>query len=290
MIDPVFIAAAIALAVSVNFGVAAHVQHIATDHMDVATGTLVNIATTAVIFGALSPLYLEPATLVTPPVAYFAVAGLIVPAVSITFSTLAVKTIGPGLTAGLAATSPVFAMVIAVVFLGEVVTSSILLGTLIVMAGIMLIAGFRGRIAARSWPLWALSLPLVAALTRGISHPLLKLGLTDLPSPLTAGLVSSSVSLAVLALVRLFSGRGLPAWNRGYLWFALCGVINGLGIVGLGIALSIGSVIVVSPLVATTPMFTLLLGYAIFRRETITWTAVAAIGLIVVGSVLIILR
>lgn len=289
MIDPVFIAAAIAIAVSVNFGVAAHVQHIATDHMDVATGTLVNIATTALIFLALSPLHLEPATLLTPPVAYFAVAGLIVPSVSITFSTLSVKTIGPGLTAGLAATSPVFAMVIAVVFLGEVVTGSILLGTLIVMAGIMLIAGFRGRIAG-SWPLWALSLPLVAALTRGISHPLLKLGLTDLPSPLTAGLVSTSVSLFVLALVRLFSGAGLPAWNRGYLWFALCGVINGLGIVGLGFALSIGSVIVVSPLVATTPMFTLLLGYAIFRRETITWTAVAAIALIVVGSVMIILR
>lgn len=290
MIDPVFIAAAIAIAVSVNFGVAAHVQHIATDHMDVATGTLVNIATTAVIFLALSPLYLEPATLATPPVTYFAAAGLIVPSVSITFSTLSVKTIGPGLTAGLAATSPVFAMIIAVVFLGEVVTSSILLGTLIVMAGIMLIAGFRGRIAAGSWPLWALSLPLVAALTRGISHPLLKLGLTDLPSPLTAGLVSSSVSLVVLTLVRLLSGRGLPAWNRGYLWFALCGVINGLGIAGLGLALSIGSVIVVSPLVATTPMFTLLLGYAIFRREAITWTAVAAIALIVVGSVMIILR
>lgn len=294
MIDPVFIAAAIAIAVSINFGVASHIQHIALDHMDVGTGTLVNIATSAAIFWALSPLFLVPETLLTPPIAYFVAAGLIVPAVSITFSTLSVKTIGPGLTAGLAATSPVFAMAIAVTFLDEMVTAPILTGTLVVMFGIMMIAMFRSNQTSSRWPLWAISLPLVAALTRGISHPLIKLGLTGLPAgltgPLTAALVTSTVSLIVLASLRLASRRALPAWNRGYLWFALCGVINGVGILGLGIALNIGDVIVVSPLVATTPVFTLLLGYIIFRRETITWSTVAAIGLIFCGCLLIILR
>ena len=290
MTDPVFIAAAIAIAVSINFGVASHIQHIALDHMDVATGTLVNIATTALIFWVLSPLYLVPETLLTAPVAYLWSAGLIVPSVSITFATLSVKTIGPGLTTGLAATSPIFSMAIAVLFLGETVTGSILAGTLFVMGGIMLIAAFRSRQTASSWPLWAISLPLIAALARGIAHPLMKLGLNGLPSPLTAGLVSTSVSLIVLSLVRLGARRGLPAWNRGYLWFALCGVINGFGIVGLGIALNIGSVIIVSPLVATTPVFTLLMGYVIFRREAITWPTVAAIALIIFGCVLIILR
>ena len=58
----------------------------------------------------------------------------------------------------------------------------------------------------------------------------------------------------------------------------------------MAIALSIGSVIVVSPLIATTPVFTLLLGYLVFRRETITWPTVAAIVLIFAGCVLIILR
>ncbi|MGI9479055.1 MAG: DMT family transporter [Hyphomicrobiaceae bacterium] len=290
MIDPVIIAAAIALAVSVNFGIASHIQHIAVDHMDAGTGTLVNIATTALILTAFSPLYLVPETLLTMPVAYFVAAGLIVPSLSITVSTTSVKIIGPGLTAGLAATSPIFAMVIAVLFLGEIVTAQILLGTLIVIAGVMLIAGLRSRSTTSSWPLWAIALPLIAALTRGISHPLIKLGLTGLPSPMTAALVSSSVSLVVLGLVRLGSQRRLPAWNRGYLWFALGGVINGVGIVGMAIALSIGSVIVVSPLIATTPVFTLLLGYLFFRRETITWPTVAAIVLIFAGCVLIILR
>ncbi|MFY0614249.1 MAG: DMT family transporter [Hyphomicrobiaceae bacterium] len=290
MVDPVYIAAAIAVAVSINFGVASHIQHIALDHMDAGTGTLINIATTALIFWVFSPLYLVPETLLTPPVIYFVAAGLIVPSVSITFSTLSVKTIGPGLTAGLAATSPIFAMVVAVLFLDEIVTSRILSGTMIVIFGVMLIAGFRSQSTTSNWPLWAISLPLVAALTRGIAHPLMKLGLTGLPSPLTAGLISTSVSLVVLALVRLGSRRRLPGWNRGYLWFALCGVINGAGIVGVGTALNIGSVIVVSPLVAATPAFTLILGYLVFRRERITWPTVAAIALIFVGCVLIILR
>lgn len=290
MVDPVYIAAAIAVAVSINFGVASHIQHIALDHMDAGTGTLVNIATTALIFWVLSPLYLVPETLWTPPVVYFVAAGLIVPSVSITFSTLSVKKIGPGLTAGLAATSPIFAMVVAVLFLDEIVTSRILSGTMIVIFGVMLIAGFRSQSTTSNWPLWAISLPLVAALTRGIAHPLMKLGLTGLPSPLTAGLISTSVSLVVLALVRLGSRRRLPGWNRGYLWFALCGVINGAGIVGVGTALNIGSVIVVSPLVAATPAFTLILGYLVFRRERITWPTVAAIALIFAGCVLIILR
>lgn len=291
--DPLILSAMIALLVSVNFGVASHIQQIALDHMDVRSGTIVNIATSALIFWLLSPFYLSVGTLTTPPVALFALAGLIVPALSITLATLSVQAIGPGLTAGLSATSPIFAMTIAVLFLGEIVTGQILTGTLIVIAGIVLIA-FRSKRVGVDWPLWALALPLGAALTRGISHPLMKLGLTGLPSPLTAALVSSTVSLGVLATVHVASRRKMPQMlnplNRGYLWFALCGVINGFGIVGLAVALEMGSVVIVSPLVATTPAFTLLMGYFFFRRERVGWTAVGAIAMIFVGVVLILLR
>lgn len=292
MSDPILIAAAIALLVSINFGVASHVQHIALDHMDVQAGTLVNIGTTAFIFAALSPLYLVPETLWTHSAMLFALAGLIVPALSITMTTLSVKMIGPGLTSGIASTSPVFATIIAVVFLGEIATLPIIAGTFVVMTGIMLIA-FRSKRGGVSWPLWALGLPLIAALTRGISHPVIKVGLDGLPDgidgPMLAALVSSSVSLVVLSLMFLFSGRSLPAWNPGYLWFALSGVVNGIGIYGLSMALGIGKVIVVSPIIATTPAFTLLMGYFIFRRETITWSSIFAIALIFLGVMLIIM-
>jgi len=237
----------------------------------------------------LSPLYLVPETLLSRPTAWFALAGVIVPALSITVSTLSVKMIGPGLTTGVAATSPVFAMAIAVLFLGEMVTAPIIVGTAIVIIGIMVIAlrSTRGQV---SWPLWALAFPLIAAMARGISHPVIKLGLAGLPSPLTAALVATTVSLVVLGGLHIASGHRLPAWNRGYLWFGLCGIINGIGLVGLAIALDIGEVVIVSPLIATTPAFTLLMGHFIFRREVITWRTVGAIGLIFVGVILVIAR
>lgn len=287
--ETIYLAAAIAVCVSIIFGIASHVQQIALDHMDVRSGTIVNIATTTAITWLLAPVYLVPENLATQSAALFALSGLIVPAVSISFATLSVRTIGPGLTAGLASTAPVFAMIVAVLWLGEVVTAQILAGTLILVMGIVLIA-LRSQRGGANWPLWALALPLVAALTRGVSHPIIKLGLVGLPSPMTAALISSTVSLVVLYAIHLAAGRTFPAWNRGYYWFALCGVINGVGIIGLNLALQLGEVIVVSPLIAATPAFTLLTGYLIFRREVIGWSTVGAISLIFCGCVLIIVR
>jgi DME family drug/metabolite transporter len=287
--DPIYLSAAIAIAISVVFGLSNHIQHIALDHMDVRTGTIVNVGTSMLLLWLLSPLFLVPQSLGSHSAMLFGIAGLIVPAVSISFATLSVKTIGPGLTAGLSATSPVFAMVVALVFLGETVTGPILVGTLIVIFGIMVIA-LRSQRTGANWPLWALGLPLIAALSRGISHPIVKTGLADLPSPMTAALVSSTVSFMVLATMYVVSRRSLPAWNNGYLWFGLCGVFNGIGITGLGYALQLGEVVVVSPLVATTPAFTLLMGHYIFRRETISRSSVAAISIIFIGSLLIIIK
>ena len=289
MSETIYLSAAIAVCVSINFGIASHVQQIALDHMDVRSGTIVNIATTALIMWLLAPLFLVPATLATPSAALFALSGLIVPAVSISFATLSVRTIGPGLTAGLASTSPVFAMILAVLWLGELVSVQILAGTLIVVAGVALIA-LLSQHSGVNWPIWALAFPLVAALARGVSHPVIKLGLNGLPSPMTAALITSTVSVVVLYAVHVSTGRRLPPWNRGYPWFALCGIINGVGIVALNKALELGTVVVVSPLIAATPAFTLLTGYLFFRREVIGWSTIGAIFLIFCGCVLIIVR
>ena len=287
--DPIYISAVIALSASVVFAFSNHTQHIALDHMDVRTGTLVNVATSAVILWLLAPLFLVPETLLDEPVLWFVLAGLIVPSLSMTFHSWSVRLIGPALTAGLASTSPVFAMAIAVFVLGEIVGARILAGTAIVVGSIAFMA-LRSRGAGAQWPIWAVAIPLGAALTRGLSHNVIKIGLATLPSPMTAALVATTTSLVVLLLVHGASGPRLPALNKGYFWFGLCGILNGLGLVGLTVALSIGEVIVVAPLVATTPAFTLLMGWLLFRREVVRLPAIIAIGCIFVGCVLIITR
>ena len=237
----------------------------------------------------LAPTFLVPETLGGEAVFWIALAGLIVPSLSMTVHSWSERLIGPALTAGLASTSPVFAMVLAVAVLGEVLSLRIVTGTAIVVGSIAFIA-LRSRGAGAQWPVWAVAIPLGAALTRGVSHNVIKIGLGTLPSPMTAALVAATTSLIVLALVHIGSGRGLPAFNKGYLWFGLCGFLNGLGLVGLNSALSLGEVIVVAPLVATTPAFTLIMGWLFFRREVVRLPAMVAIGFIFAGCVLIITR
>ncbi len=289
MNESIYIVAAIAFAASIVFAFSNHVQHIALDHMDVRAGTLVNVATTAILLWLLAPLYLAPDTLLTEAAAWFALAGLIVPSLSMTLHTLSVRMIGPGLTAGLASTSPVFAMALAVIVLGELVTGQVAAGTAIVVCGIAFVA-LQARRPGVSWPMWAVAIPLGAALTRGLSHNVIKIGLNDLPSPLTAALIAATTSLAVLFGINTASRQPMPRWGSGFIWFALCGLLNGIGLVSLNIALALGDVIVVSPLVATTPAFTLLTGWLFFRRERVGWSSIVAIAAIFLGCLLIITR
>ena len=120
MTESLYLVPMIAFAASIVFAVSNHVQHIALDHMDVRNGTIVNVATTALVLWLAAPLYLVPESLLTRAAALFALAGLVVPSLSMTLHTLSVRIIGPGITAGLTSTAPVFAMVIAVAVLGEV--------------------------------------------------------------------------------------------------------------------------------------------------------------------------
>ena len=61
------------------------------------------------------------------------------------------------------------------------------------------------------------------------------------------------------------------------------------GVYALNVALQHGDVIVVSPIVASSPVFALMLAIVVFRRETLTWRTVATIALVVAGVILVIL-
>ena len=74
---------------------------------------------------------------------------------------------------------------------------------------------------------------------------------------------------------------------------AMCGVsgcLNGLSLYTLNVALEKGSVVTVMPISSAGPVFTLLLGLFVFRRESITWRTIATIALVVPGIVLVVWR
>ena len=127
-------------------------------------------------------------------------------------------------------------------------------------------------------------LPLAAAALRGVSQPLIKIGLIGWPSPLAAvtiGYITSSLAIGLFAFFRGEKALRLPL--SGVAWFTATGLVNGLAVLLLYMALELGSVAVVSPLIACYPLFTLILNRIFFGDSGLSNLSVAGIGLTVFG-------
>ena len=171
--------------------------------------------------------------------------------------------------------------------LAETLSWEIALGSVGIVAGVILIS-LRGR-SSRTWPLVALLLPIGAALVRSLSHAFSKIALEEIPSPFFVALVAYSVSFVLALANKARTGRsGIePVASGGVKWLLVTGACYGTAVLVLNTALLHGRLIVVAPIVACTPLFTLLLGAAVFREEAITRRVAIAV-LIVVPSVALI--
>ena len=117
-------------------------------------------------------------------------------------------------------------------------------------------------------------------------------GLETLPDPFFAALVAYTVSFPLA----LLTGRGRAAVRigaippSGLLWLVTTGVAYSVAVLVLNNALVRGDLVVVSPVLACSPLFTLLLGYFVFGEERLGPRVAFAVLLVVPGVVLIGLR
>jgi uncharacterized membrane protein len=267
------------------FALSNHFTNMGLERSDARSGTLVSVATSAAVYWLCAPLYLRGWYWLTGAALLFAVVGIIRPALSTTLAISSIKLMGPTLTSSLTSATPIFGAMFAIAVLGEQLTLPIAVGTAAVVAGAA-VAAWNPRGLKRSWPLWAIVLPLGASLIRAIGHIATKYGLLEVNSPSFAVLVGNSVSLCTVVLFRR-EGAPVSGARAGNLWFFAAGVANALSLQFLNNALAIGDVVAVVPIVSATPVFTLLLGMLYFGRETITWRTVATMALIVPGVILV---
>ena len=82
----------------------------------------------------------------------------------------------------------------------------------------------------------------------------------------------------------------LPSGNyrAGRLWFGCVGACNGLGVLALYSALAHGSVLLVSPLVATYPLVTLAFAAILLRSARVTIAHVIGVTATVAGVMLLV--
>ena len=270
------------------FALGAQFQSLGLVHMDSRSGAAITISTSAMLYLLVSPFFLNLEYLLEPAILIFVLVGLFRPAVSANLALAGLKFLGPTLSSTLTSTAPLFAVGLGIFFLDEVLNFSIAIGTLVIVLAIMMLAKKDGKISS-GWPLWALALPIGAAAIRALAHVLTKVGMEEIPDAYLAGLIGFVVSAIVTFIIhksrRVSSTISLK--NPGTKWFIGASACFSLAVLSLNTALYNGQVIQVIPIVAASPIFTLLLSIGIFRQEVITKRIVLAVFMVVPAVMLI---
>jgi len=276
----------LALAAAFLFAISAHVQNIGLDRKNAETASFVIIVTTAAMFWLAAPFFVKTTNWWTTGTLLFAASGLLRPTLSVSLWTHGIRLLGPTLNSSIGAIGPIFTAITAYVIVGERMTLPIAIGTAAVVGGIF-VASFRSKSSLRSWPWWAILLPMAAELLRAIAHSITKVGFDEVPDPFFAALMATTVGAITLSIRLLVEGRKPDFRTHGMKWFILTGLITSVAFFILNIALEIGKVITVIPIVAISPVFAMLLGLFVFGKETITWRTIVTVALVVPGVVLV---
>jgi len=276
----------LALAAAACFGSALVVTQFGLRHATPKAGATLSVSFTLIAWVALSPLMLEVRAWHAGALALFALVGLFYPAIVTLLTYESNRQLGPTLTGAVSCTAPLFAVVTAMIFLGERLTLPIAAGAAVIVCGLLLLTA-RAPLHAR--PGWRLVLPVTGALLRGIAQTLTKVALVLWPNPFAAALVGYATSAAVMWGADAAVSRGQArrmSW-AGAFWFAAVGTLNGGAVLLMYHALNIGSVSVVSPIVATYPLFTLVFSAIFLRTEKLNVKSVIGVALAVLGVAVI---
>ena len=197
-----------------------------------------------------------------------------------------VEKIGASRSSALQSVSPLISAAIAVAILGEPTTPLIVLGTCLVVAGIVLISWKPERQLA-DFRRWHLLLPIGAAFLTGINHPIRRYVLTMADEPLFFSALMGSVSLVGFLIYFAASRRSQRlVWNRKAIGpFLATGVCETMSILMIITAISMGRVVIVAPIAASYPVWSLIQS-AIFLRdvEPINWKVITGIVSVVAGN------
>ncbi|MGD8520047.1 MAG: DMT family transporter [Desulfobacterales bacterium] len=253
-------------------------------YVDPQTSSMISIGTCATIFWMLSPFLLKAEYFTNPGMWVFFANGLIHPLFSLYLAFEASKRMGSTVSATIAAIAPLFATFGAVLVLGEHITIIFLMGTICTVLGIMILSWKRQ--SHFNWAWAALVFPLGAAVIRGANHNIAKFGLQLLPSPYFAGLVSFTVSSVAAIMIYRFRSGSLPIRLpiRSVIWSGLAGISIAIGVLSMYSALHYGRVVVVSPIIATFPLFTLLINL-LFRQEQFRLSILIGVVMVVGGVI-----
>lgn len=224
--------------------------------------------------------------------AVFVFAGVVGTALGRITIFVGVDKVGASLNSTILSTRPLFATLIALVFLGEPLGPVTGLGIVVLVAGLSLLTVSKGGDLG-GWRPRDLLWPIAAAATFAVANVSRRYGMLETPiSALEAVALNELAGLVVLvAYAAATGGRDvLERPRESYRYFAGSGLLTTVAMLSLMAALGLegGRIALVDPLVATAPFFTLLFAAVLLRDlERVTRGVVTGAALVVVGAALI---
>jgi len=219
-------------------------------------------------------------------VPYFAISGVVGTTGGRLFRVLAIQKVGAPVAAAVNNLTPLVASVLAILVLGEHVTLPIVWGTLVIVAGTVLLS-LSGRYVG--FRVAHLAYPLIAASCFGTVQIVRKLGLATAGPLLGATINVTAALIASTAFIAASGNLGsLRCERRSLLYFIGGGIAENSGVFLVLLALGFGEVSVVIPLAGTAPLFVVFLAY-LFPNAAgkLNWRIAAGAVLIVLGVVLL---
>jgi DME family drug/metabolite transporter len=254
------------------------------------TGSFISLSTTAAVLWLLFPFFADLSDLWTPASLIFVAAGIFAPGIGRTMSYVGIEKIGVARSVPIANSSPIFASIFAVIFLAEVWLLQNIVGTLLVISGVVALS--MAKPAQGQWRKLDVIYPVIGALAFGASSILRKAGLEYVAIPVMAGAVTAgTAALFSFALLQFRGGKeALKLTRRSAAWLFPAALFNTAATLSVFYALTHGKVVIVEPLVSSNPVLTLLFT-AIFLRdlEAVNLRVIGGALLTVMGTILVVL-
>lgn len=252
------------------------------------TATIVSLAARTITLGTAVILFGGVPGFAMKALVVFVILGLMQTVISL-LTFMGLQKIGSSRSQPLRNSYPLWSSVIAIALMGERAGAVVLLGTLLVVTGVVMIS-WKPEAAPASYRWWHVVYSTGAGFLAGVAFPLRRYGLTITNEPVFFSFVVAIVSLLGAIPYSLWRGgeRRLNWQRRSVVDFFLSGFFEALGALLTLVALTTGRVVIVSPIVATTPLFSLVISLIFLRgKETVTRFTVFGTIAVVVGTIAI---
>jgi len=225
------------------------------------------------------------------PILWYMAVGVVGPGIGRLALFIGFNRMGLGRSVTVFSSTPLWSTLIAVIFLAERPSASVVVGTVAIVIGVGLVSVPEDRsLGLKSWLQGALVFPLVASLLYALPPIFAKMAYAVQRTPAVGLAVAFFTADVVLILFKpLMPAIGSYRLDRkGFKMLTLSGIFNVLCSLSLWTAILISKVSTTIPLSRTAPILVLLFSYLFLgKQEMITRRLVVSAFLVVAGGVLV---